>query len=287
MTTDRKEIFKLRFKEHYPRLCNIAYGYVADMDDSEDIVQDLFVTVWNNGKDSLPEKEFAAYITTAVKNCCVSFLRKKCKSTISIDDTPASGADIPDDEALDSEAKEPLSQVSLFYENNIRVTDKFTVRAGIHLVGYIPDNYRSYYSAQPRLALNYSPTDNDLLYINFSRMEQFYHYLSFNGMALPTDFRMPSIEGFRPRTSEHYETGWKRNRDDEFRIDDFRRHRFPFNYRIDAGYTFRKDFGDKQLFLRCGLYNILGNPPEEDIIYFYTVHWSGNCMPYAGVSFRF
>ena len=32
-------------------------------------------------------------------------------------------------------------------------------------------------------------------------MEQFYHYLSFNGMALPTDFRMPSIEGFRPRTS--------------------------------------------------------------------------------------
>lgn len=107
MTTDRKEIFKLRFKEHYPRLCNIAYGYVADMDDSEDIVQDLFVTVWNNGKDSLPEKEFAAYITTAVKNCCVSFLRKKCKSTISIDDTPASGADIPDDEAFDSEAKSP------------------------------------------------------------------------------------------------------------------------------------------------------------------------------------
>ena len=107
MTTDRKEIFKLRFNEHYPRLCNIAYGYVADMDDSEDIVQDLFVTVWNNGKDSLPEKEFAAYITTAVKNCCVSFLRKKCKSTISIDDTPASGADIPDDEAFDSEAKSP------------------------------------------------------------------------------------------------------------------------------------------------------------------------------------
>ena len=74
---------------------------------------------------------------------------------------------------------------------------------------------------------------------------------------------------------------------DDFKIDKFRRNRFPFNYRIDAGYTFRKDFGDKQLFLRCGLYNILGNPPEEDIIYFYTVHWSGNCMPYAGVSFRF
>lgn len=77
MKTDRKEIFKSRFNEHYPRLCSIAYEYVSDADDSEDIVQELFINIWDKGKDALPDKEFAAYITTAVKNACISFLRKK------------------------------------------------------------------------------------------------------------------------------------------------------------------------------------------------------------------
>ena len=40
-------------------------------------------------------------------------------------------------------------------------------------------------------------------------MEQFYHYICLNYFALPTDFRMPSIERFHPRSSEHYEIGWK------------------------------------------------------------------------------
>ena len=45
--------------------------------------------------------------------------------------------------------------------------------------------------------------------MNFSKMEQFYHYLRFENIALPTDFRMPSIDGYKPRSSEHYEVGWK------------------------------------------------------------------------------
>lgn len=57
--------------------------------------------------------------------------------------------------------------------------------------------------------MKYFPTEKDLLYFHFSKMEQFYHYLRFSSWALPTDFRMPSIDGYRPRTSEHYEIGWK------------------------------------------------------------------------------
>ena len=36
MRTDRKELFRVRFEQHYPRLCSIAYGYVSDYDESED-----------------------------------------------------------------------------------------------------------------------------------------------------------------------------------------------------------------------------------------------------------
>ena len=77
MSTDRKELFKVRFEKHYPRLCSIAYGYVSDRDDSEDIVQETFIHIWDKGKDDLSEQDFVAYLTTAVKNRCISFLRRK------------------------------------------------------------------------------------------------------------------------------------------------------------------------------------------------------------------
>lgn len=77
------------------------------------------------------------------------------------------------------------------------------------LIGYYPQHSRSYYSIQPRLSVKYFPSEKNLLYVNFSKMEQFYHFLRFDSFALPTDFRMPSIDGFKPRSSEHYEVGWK------------------------------------------------------------------------------
>lgn len=69
-------MFKVRFQKHYPRLCALAYGYVSDKDDSEDIVQEAFIHIWDKGKDDLPEQEFMAYLATAVKNGCISFCAK-------------------------------------------------------------------------------------------------------------------------------------------------------------------------------------------------------------------
>lgn len=104
---------------------------------------------------------------------------------------------------------EPVTQLSLFYDNTIRISSKTNIRIGINFVVYAPDNHKKYHSIQPRISLKYALSNKDLLYIGASRMEQFYHYISLSQFVLPTDFRMPSIEGFRPRSSEHYETGWK------------------------------------------------------------------------------
>lgn len=105
--------------------------------------------------------------------------------------------------------KEPIHQFSVFHDNLVRLHQKLNIQVGVHFIGYIPQNYRSYYSIQPRFSLKYQPDDKDLFYVHFSRMEQFYHYIRFSNLSLPTDFRMPSIEGYKPRSSEHYELGWK------------------------------------------------------------------------------
>lgn len=64
MKTERKEIFKSRFNEHYPRLCSIAYEYVSDADDSEDIVQELFINIWDKGKDAKHRRIQATFLRT-------------------------------------------------------------------------------------------------------------------------------------------------------------------------------------------------------------------------------
>ena len=297
----------------------------------------------------------------------------------------------------------------LSYHLSPSSTLRLMAQVGVHFVGYLPRHHRSYYSIQPRFSLKYQPAEKELLYLHFSRMEQFYHYLRFDYLSLPTDFRMPSIDGFRPRSSEHYEVGWKhflengqldvsayyktrrhvvalspdtsiedarrdqyimtgngdsygakayfyntwkrwtlqlsyaytRSREWFPRLEDrgklpslydiphqlgaalscqigrhsslslggtvrsgriieldefldplpanrFRTERERTRYRLDAGYSFRKDIGaDKLLLLRLGLYNIVGNPSEEEVLSYYSVHWYGNCLPYASVSFKF
>lgn len=303
---------------------------------------------------------------------------------------------------------EPVNQVSVYYDNLLRISPEFSVQVGVHGVAYCPQHHRSYYSIQPRLSVKYFPSERNLLYLNFSKMEQFYHFLRFDSFSLPTDFRMPSIDGFKPRSSEHYEMGWKHfmdsgqcevsvyyktkrnvlalrpdtwvedenwqkylmvgngdsygvkgylyqywkrwslqlsyahsrsrewfgklpekgkvpslydvphqlggalsyqlttrssfsvggmlrsgkvrflNEDYEpLSVDDFREKREPLNYRVDVGYSYRKSFGEKLLLLRLGVYNVVGNPSEGDILSFYSVHWRGNCLPYGSISFKF
>lgn len=111
MRTDRKELFRVRFEQHYPRLCSIAYGYVSDYDESEDIVQELFIHIWDKGKDCLPEQELTAYLTTAVKNRCISFLRRKKEDTVSIEDYPLADHHLADETADSSENRRSPEEV--------------------------------------------------------------------------------------------------------------------------------------------------------------------------------
>ena len=87
METPRKERFKQLFQRYYPVLCSTAHGYLADAADCEDVVQELFVSVWNRGKDNLPDDELAAYFIKAVRNNCITLLRHRQRmETVSMEE---------------------------------------------------------------------------------------------------------------------------------------------------------------------------------------------------------
>lgn len=76
MNEDLKH-FKQLFSELYQPLCNHAYKYLQDRDESEDVVQELMIKIWETRKDLLSEKSLKYYLFIAVKNRCITLLRKK------------------------------------------------------------------------------------------------------------------------------------------------------------------------------------------------------------------
>ncbi|MFO7922442.1 MAG: RNA polymerase sigma-70 factor [Bacteroidales bacterium] len=74
-----KDIFQNLFEKYYPNLCRFASGYLGDHDTAEEIVQQVFINLWNQ-KDSIdPERPVKSYLFTSVKNRCLNHIRDRKK----------------------------------------------------------------------------------------------------------------------------------------------------------------------------------------------------------------
>lgn len=64
--------FEQAFREHYRPLCAFAGQYVKDRDRAEDLVQDLFVRLWQDRDRVSITTSLKAYLFTAVRNRCLN-----------------------------------------------------------------------------------------------------------------------------------------------------------------------------------------------------------------------
>ena len=76
--------FNAIFNEHYAALCNYAIAIVKDKMTAEDLVQNLFIQLWQQKKmDSIQNME--GFLLRATKFKCIDYLRsKKKKQTIEL-----------------------------------------------------------------------------------------------------------------------------------------------------------------------------------------------------------
>ncbi|WP_407268835.1 RNA polymerase sigma-70 factor [Tenacibaculum maritimum] len=77
--------FEILFKKSYKELSSVAYHYLKDEEESKDVVQEVFIKVWEKRKDLIEDPQAIFYLVTAVKNNCISKLRKKMQH-LSVDD---------------------------------------------------------------------------------------------------------------------------------------------------------------------------------------------------------
>lgn len=71
-----KEAFDSLFRKYYPRMCVYAHRYV-DMVETEDIVQECFVWIWNNRSVIVVDRSVQNYLFSMVRHRALNAIRKK------------------------------------------------------------------------------------------------------------------------------------------------------------------------------------------------------------------
>ncbi|MDR2887161.1 MAG: RNA polymerase sigma-70 factor [Bacteroidales bacterium] len=74
-TTDKQ--FEVFYITYFDRFKNFAKRYVNPVEDAENIVQDIFVHLWEKREDFDFSESFVSYVFSTVKHRCIDFLRHK------------------------------------------------------------------------------------------------------------------------------------------------------------------------------------------------------------------
>ncbi len=100
-------------------------------------------------------------------------------------------------------------ELRTFVDNNWDITSALSLNTGLNYTLFMGPG-KAYNSLQPRAVLNFIPGTHDAFHISFASMSQYYHQISSNFSALPTEFRQPSSATQEPQRSLSYEIGYHR-----------------------------------------------------------------------------
>jgi RNA polymerase sigma-70 factor, ECF subfamily len=70
-----KTYFDFLFRSYYPRLCIYANSFLKSIDTSEEVVQDVFVKIWENHAKIFVHTSIKAYLYKSVFNACVNYIK--------------------------------------------------------------------------------------------------------------------------------------------------------------------------------------------------------------------
>ncbi|MCU0323855.1 MAG: RNA polymerase sigma-70 factor [Spirosomaceae bacterium] len=68
-------VYEQIFRKYYQSLCNYANSMIRDMDDSEEIVQNVFMTIWEKKDDLEITISLKSYLYRAVHNHCLNRIK--------------------------------------------------------------------------------------------------------------------------------------------------------------------------------------------------------------------
>jgi len=72
-----KKAFEALYKKYYQQLFAVAYRYVEHVQIAEEIVHDVFITIWNKGEQLNIQYSMKSYLFKSVVNTSLNFIKKE------------------------------------------------------------------------------------------------------------------------------------------------------------------------------------------------------------------
>lgn len=92
-----KNAFEQLFKTYYKPLCNYACSLIKDIDESEEVVQNMFYNIWNKREALQINNSVKSYLYRAVHNDCLNKIKHgKIKSAYAEDYKKSADASFED-----------------------------------------------------------------------------------------------------------------------------------------------------------------------------------------------
>jgi len=72
-----RDAFEKLFHQYYSRLCVFSNSYVKSLDLARDVVQEVYIKIWDNRENFYINQSLKAYLYQAVRNQSLNFLQQK------------------------------------------------------------------------------------------------------------------------------------------------------------------------------------------------------------------
>ncbi|WP_432713980.1 RNA polymerase sigma factor, partial [Pedobacter sp.] len=72
-----KKVFEVIYKKYYEQLFSIAYRYVGAQEAAEEIVHDVFITIWNKAGHLKIQHSVKSYLIKAIINTSLNYIKKE------------------------------------------------------------------------------------------------------------------------------------------------------------------------------------------------------------------
>lgn len=93
--------FEQLYIAHHRKLLILAYKYVKDEEQAEEIVNDVFLKIWTNASQLNIAYSLSAYLSRSVANRCLNVIREQKRMTIKLEKYQADTTELYDeDEAV-------------------------------------------------------------------------------------------------------------------------------------------------------------------------------------------
>lgn len=90
-----QRVFGEFFRDHYARLCTFAHSFVKDPDEAEEVVQQVFIQLWEKRLHVDIQLSVQAYLFRAVRNSCLNKIRHEQVRRAYADEQQALAAESP------------------------------------------------------------------------------------------------------------------------------------------------------------------------------------------------